>query len=53
MVATCLQPGASVAALALSHGMNANVVHALFIERFDHQLENGRVLRIRPECGMK
>ena len=27
MVAACLQPGASVAALALSHGMNANVVH--------------------------
>ena len=27
MVAACLQPGTSVAALALSHGMNANVVH--------------------------
>ena len=27
MVAACQQPGASVAALALSHGMNANVVH--------------------------
>lgn len=27
MVSACLQPGASVAALALSHGMNANVVH--------------------------
>jgi transposase-like protein len=27
MVSACLQPGASVAALALRHGMNANVVH--------------------------
>lgn len=27
MVSACLRPGASVAALALSHGMNANVVH--------------------------
>jgi len=27
MVAACLQPGASIAALALQHGMNTNVVH--------------------------
>ena len=41
MVAACLQPGTSVAALALSHGMNANVVHRWLKEhtRIDaHQL---------------
>ena len=27
LVAACLQPGASIAALALQHGMNANVLH--------------------------
>ena len=27
LVATCRQPGASVAAVALQHGMNANVLH--------------------------
>ena len=27
LVATCMQPGASIAALALRHGMNANVLH--------------------------
>ena len=27
LIAACLQPGASVAALALEHGMNANVLH--------------------------
>ena len=27
LVATCLQPGTSIAALASSHGMNANVLH--------------------------
>jgi transposase-like protein len=27
LVAACLEPGASAAALALHHGMNANVLH--------------------------
>ena len=27
LVAACQQPGASIAALALAHGMNANVLH--------------------------
>ena len=27
LVAACMQPGASIAALALQHGMNANVLH--------------------------
>ena len=27
LVAACMQPGASIAALALRHGMNANVLH--------------------------
>jgi len=27
LVATCQQPGASIAAIALQHGMNANVLH--------------------------
>ena len=27
LVAACLQPGVSIAALALQHGMNANVLH--------------------------
>ncbi len=27
LVAACLQPGASIAALALQHGMNSNVLH--------------------------
>ncbi|APW35982.1 hypothetical protein RD110_01125 [Rhodoferax koreense] len=27
LVAACLQPGTSIAALASSHGMNANVLH--------------------------
>ena len=27
LVAACLRPGASIAALALQHGMNANVLH--------------------------
>lgn len=27
LVAACQQPGASIAALAISHGMNANVLH--------------------------
>ena len=27
LVAACLTPGASVAALALQHGMNTNVLH--------------------------
>ena len=27
LVAACRQPGASVAAVALQHGMNANVLH--------------------------
>ncbi len=42
MVAACLQPGASVSALALSHGMNANVVHRWLKEHArngDHQLK--------------
>lgn len=32
LVAACLQPGASIAALALQHGMNANVLHRWFKE---------------------
>lgn len=27
LVAACQQPGASIAAIALQHGMNANVLH--------------------------
>lgn len=32
LVAACLLPGASIAALALQHGMNANVLHRWFKE---------------------
>lgn len=32
LVAACLQPGTSIAALALQHGMNANVLHRWFKE---------------------
>ena len=38
LVAACQQPGASVAALAVQHGMNANVLHRWLKE---HQ-HNGR-----------
>lgn len=37
LVAACLRPGASVAALALQHGMNANVLH-----RWLKEYEQGR-----------
>ena len=37
LVAACLEPGTSVAALALQHGMNANVLH-----RWLKEYEQGR-----------
>ena|SRR3990167_5927030 len=36
LVAACQQPGASIAALALQHGMNANVLHRWLKEHRRH-----------------
>ncbi len=43
LVAACRQPGASVAAVALQHGMNANVLHRWLKEWMQglHRLEGG------------
>ncbi|WP_148262966.1 transposase [Alicycliphilus denitrificans] len=43
LVAACRQPGASVAAVALQHGMNANVLHRWLKEWAQgfHRLEAG------------
>lgn len=43
LVAACRQPGASIAALALQHGMNANVLHRWLKEWQQglHRLESG------------
>ena len=43
LVAACLRPGASVAALALQHGMNANVLHR-WLKEYDQgrHRPNGR-----------
>jgi transposase-like protein len=43
LVATCLQPGASIAALALQHGMNTNVLHRWLKEHRQghHRLTGG------------
>jgi len=35
VVQTCNEPGASIAAIALSHGINANIVHRWVRERGD------------------
>ena len=35
LVAACQRPGASIAALALQHGMNANVLHR-WLKEYDH-----------------
>jgi len=35
LVAACQRPGASIAALALHHGMNANVLHR-WLKEYDH-----------------
>ena len=35
LVAACQRPGASVAALAMQHGMNANVLHR-WLKEYDH-----------------
>lgn len=43
LVAACLQPGASIAALALQHGMNTNVLHRWLKEHRQghHRLTGG------------
>ena len=43
LVAACLQPGASIAALALQHGMNTNVLHRWLKEHRQghHRLRGG------------
>lgn len=46
LVAACLTPGASVAALALQHGMNTNVLHRWLKEHRQglHRLTGGDVV---------
>jgi len=46
ILAECAQPGASVASVALSHGINANVVHKW--RRLAHPV--GPYERARPVC---
>ena len=48
VVAACLQPGASVAALALSHGMNANVVHRWIKEHSRNGLHQLKATQTSP-----
>lgn len=52
LVAACLQPGASIAALALQHGMNANVLHRWCKEHHQghHRLNVGDTAAdVRPQ----
>lgn len=48
LVAACQQPGASIAALALHHGMNANVLHRWLKE---HALSSCHKITLRDPAG--
>ena len=44
ILAECAQPGASVASVALSHGINANVVHKREVSSTAHPVREHRRL---------
>ena len=48
LIAACQQPGASIAALALHHGMNANVLHRWLKE---HALSSCHKITLRDPAG--
>ena len=48
LVAACQQPGASIAALALDHGMNANVLHRWLKE---HARSSCHQITLRDPAG--
>jgi len=51
LVAACGQPGASVAAVALAHGINANLLRKWLVRQGAHRAQQRQTQAVAPETG--